>query len=679
MSSSLTQIPLFNSMSLTRKMLIAFGLCAGLVLLSAGAGFCLLKMAHQKTNYAARDLAPLGDAAMEIKLTATQAHLMLEEYLQGDRDNTPDEIWAVLDESLFYANAILNGAENEEGTFTATDSPKIRAIIEDVRKDVIAFTESAKKRYQASAGSSVGSEADQSFDTAYDRLITALDSAAAADPAYAAPAAQAKYLLAHGHLTLEEILAGDSGEKIDEVRASFAAARKNADQLGNRSFAIMEQIDALIGHADTRHEVMSSGSTTAGVSDEEFNATFEKFIARADEAEELIHEYMDETLAQTDRDMGLGGGILALIGGVGIIVAALMAMLTHKTFSLSIVQLTKGMESLAAGKTDIRISDLKRGDEIGQMAQALEVFRKNEAERKTLITEQTRQRQDQEARNQNTSSAITDFNKQVERAIGSLSRAGQDMQAMARNLDTAVSETNDRGGKVADVARQTTKNLQAVAAATEELTSSIQEIARNVSDTASTARDCSDAARNSQQTLDQLQSAVAEIDLVINSINEVAEQTNLLALNATIEAARAGEAGKGFAVVAGEVKTLAAQTHKMTEEIAARVEEIKKSARETITTVQAIIERIDTLDEKMAGVSATVEEQNATTGEISRSAGTVASSMDHVVENILSIQKASSSSASSCGLLRETADDLVVQADELKETIHHFLQNVRNA
>ena len=219
--------------------------------------------------------------------------------------------------------------------------------------------------------------------------------------------------------------------------------------------------------------------------------------------------------------------------------------------------------------------------------------------------------------------------------------------------------------------------MRTVAIATEDLSSSVKEISQNVSDTAKAARSCADSALDSQHKLSGLQCAVGDIDGVIQAINDVAEQTNLLALNATIEAARAGEAGKGFAVVASEVKTLAGETHKMTEEISNKVEEIKSSAMETIDAVTKIIEQINSVDSQTGGVAAAVEEQNSSTEEISRNIQNAAVRTDDVSRNIEEVKRVASESASSTEALQKSAGHLSEQALELKSAMQEFLSEIR--
>ncbi len=670
-------------LSLSCKMQLAFGLCALVVVICVGSGIYLLNDQNTKAKYVSVGLAPLGDAAMEIKLTATKAHLMLEELLQGDEAIKPEAIWSMLDDTLFYTNAILSGGKNDERTFLPTQSPIVRQNIEEVKKLVINFTAAAKQRHAAYAGASgIGSGADIGFDEAYDAALTILDRTANNHPSTAAAAMEAKFALAHGHLILEEVLSGDSGESIDESINSFKSAQTQTAAIRaitGSDFGLDAAIVKIIALAEQRHQSMTENFAQSGDADTHFDQSFENFIAKADAAEEAIHKDMADNLAALENKMRLSILFLSICGAISVAIAFIMAVLSHKTLSLPLIRLTTAMNKMAQGNHDVTIDYLSRQDEIGDMARALEIFHSNEGERKALLGRENEEQATRRERAEKLDQAIEFFQKKIEAETESLIRAGNDMQGMARNMDQAISETNNRGNSVADVARKTSQNLHAVAAATEELTSSIQEISRNVSETATTARNCSDAAHESQQTLDRLQKAVAEIDIVISSINEVAEQTNLLALNATIEASRAGEAGRGFAVVAGEVKILASQTHKMTEDIAKKVADIKKSANQTIASVQAIMHQINTLDDKTSGVAAAVEQQNATTSEISRSAGTVSSSMDDVMDNISYIQKASSTSSSSCGLLKDTADDLSLQADEMRSTIRDFLRTVREA
>lgn len=269
------------------------------------------------------------------------------------------------------------------------------------------------------------------------------------------------------------------------------------------------------------------------------------------------------------------------------------------------------------------------------------------------------------------------FEEKIAAIVGNVDKAAVDMQSIATILSSALEETNRQSQNVASSSSQASSSVEAVAAAAEELSSSIQEISRNIQLTAETTSLSSNAAQVSSEKIQHLSDAVEEISSVVQSINEVAEQTNLLALNATIEAARAGEAGKGFAVVASEVKELATQTHKMTDEITAKVDHIHHSMKETFESVNAIVKNIADVNEKTSGVATAVEQQNNATVEISNNAQSAAEGTNLVVQNIADIQNASNESAQSVVQLKEASDHLTDEAENLKTSVHDFLKELQ--
>lgn len=370
------------------------------------------------------------------------------------------------------------------------------------------------------------------------------------------------------------------------------------------------------------------------------------------------------------------GGVL----GFAIVLCGFQIYYTQVKVSDRILKLAGYMKGLTNGNTDVDLTSMKSSDEIGQMVEHVEVFKTNAIEVKRLERDKIEQeKQVEKSKKQAAQDMADSFEKRVGMIVEGFEKAALELQTMSNAIADATSQASTQSLSVANASQEATSSVQTVAAAAEEMSASINEISYNVMDTAEKAKQCASSAQISQDNLAQLQKAVGDIDSVIQSINDVAEQTNLLALNATIEAARAGEAGKGFAVVASEVKSLANETHKMTDEISNKVRDIKESAQYTIESVNNIITQIADVDNKTASVAGAIEQQSGTTSEISQSATHAATGTDAVSKNIADVQKVTEESAASTNRLKTAASDLLTQAGDLKMAINGFLQDIRTA
>jgi methyl-accepting chemotaxis protein len=341
--------------------------------------------------------------------------------------------------------------------------------------------------------------------------------------------------------------------------------------------------------------------------------------------------------------------------------------------------LTNCMKVLANGDLTVEIPSLSRRDEIGQMAHAVEIFKKNGIERKELEAQQSAAQAKDLERARYIEQLISKFENSSQNIVNIVSSSATELQATAQQMSSLIESTAALSHSVLSSAEQSNENVQSVAAASEELSAAIGEVSSAISRSAEMTRSCSEDAFSSQQELARLQEVIGDVDQIIQSINDVAEQTNLLALNATIEAARAGEAGKGFAVVASEVKNLANQTHKMTDDITEKINAIKSTTEKTVHRIQTVISQITKIDETSGSIASAVEEQNSATFEISRSAQSAAAKTADVTGNIQGINESTSQSDAASQNVRQAADVLAREAVNLKDDISQFLDNVRAA
>ncbi len=370
--------------------------------------------------------------------------------------------------------------------------------------------------------------------------------------------------------------------------------------------------------------------------------------------------------------LAIGAGILVVTGAISVAISL--------SISRPLSFLTESMEKLANHDFNFTVKYTAFKDEIGKLANALSVFRENAQEVDRLQKEQKEAEERQAEERKRAMNKMADmFEEKVGAIVETVGKAAEDIKAMSQQMAAGAEETSQQSAAVASASEQASSNVQTVAAAAEELSAAIREISQNVTDTASAAQESSGTANQSKEKLDELQTAVDQIDGVLQAILEVAEQTNLLALNATIEAARAGEAGKGFAVVASEVKSLANKTHSMTEEISQLIESIKLRSKETITSVDGIITKIASVNDKTTNIAAAIEEQNNSTLEISRNIQEAAQGTSEVSSSVVGIQQAATESADATTNLLDNAEKLADQSRDLSEAVASFIEEVRSA
>jgi methyl-accepting chemotaxis protein len=269
--------------------------------------------------------------------------------------------------------------------------------------------------------------------------------------------------------------------------------------------------------------------------------------------------------------------------------------------------------------------------------------------------------------------------RRVQEVVGVVASAANEMQSTAQSLSATAEETQQQSQTVAAASQQATANVQTVAAAAEELSSSITEITRQVEKSTQVARNAVDEAQRASATVEVLAEAAEKVGQVVNLINDIAAQTNLLALNATIEAARAGEAGKGFAVVANEVKSLANQTAKATDEIAGQITAIRTAIGASVDAIQRVSETIKEVDHISTTIASAVEEQGAATQEIARNVQEASSGTQQVSANITGVNDAATETGKSSSQLLEAAGELAKQSDTLRGDVEDFLEYLKSA
>jgi methyl-accepting chemotaxis protein len=370
-----------------------------------------------------------------------------------------------------------------------------------------------------------------------------------------------------------------------------------------------------------------------------------------------------------------------IIGTVAILIAAaLLAFLLGRGMSRPLTAITAVMNRLSSGDTDVTIPGGDRKDELGTMAGAVDVFRRNMMEARHLREEQEAAKKHGELEKNALQRRMADrFEADVKSVVGAVARATEDMQRVAAEITASVSGTSTRAAAAAAASEEASSSINTVAAATEELASSVAEISRQVTHSSDVADAAVGKAAKTNEMVGDLAAAGEKIGDVLRLISAIAGQTNLLALNATIEAARAGEAGKGFAVVASEVKELASQTAKATEEIAGQVAAIQASTEECVTAIGSIGDTIREISTIATTIASAVEEQGVATREIAQSVQQVAAGTSEVAVNVAGASHAADQSRALADTVLSASGELGQHASALFKSVDTFLAGLRDA
>ena len=372
---------------------------------------------------------------------------------------------------------------------------------------------------------------------------------------------------------------------------------------------------------------------------------------------------------------------LWIASGLGVVLSIAIALwIGISGLSRPIGLLRDVMEAFANNDLKRDVPGIKRGDELGEMARTVEVFKKNALEVERMRAEQQAQeKRSAEQRKADMHKLATDFEGAVGEIIETVSSASTELESSAGTLTRTAERAQEVTTTVAAASEQASASVQSVASATEELSSSVNEISRQVQESARMAHDAVEQARKTNDRVGELSRSAARIGDVVELINTIAGQTNLLALNATIEAARAGEAGRGFAVVASEVKALAEQTAKATGEIGQQINGIQNATQESVNAIREISGTIEKLSEISATIASAVEEQGAATQEISRNVQQAAQGTHQVSTNIVDVQRGAGETGSASSQVLSAAQSLSRESNRLKTEVGKFLDTVRVA
>jgi methyl-accepting chemotaxis protein len=382
----------------------------------------------------------------------------------------------------------------------------------------------------------------------------------------------------------------------------------------------------------------------------------------------------DATIDDTER-------LIVLLAAGGFLLGAVLALLLGKQISRPMIAMCKAMRELANGNFDVVLPGLGRSDELGEMAGAVEEFKMQ------AIAKAERDAAAQDAQNRASSAArraeLIRFADNFEAAVGSIvsnvSASAVQLEQAAGTLTRTAETTQSLSSQVAGASEEASSNMQSVAAATEELSTSVDEIGRRVRESNRIGEAAVLQAQQTDGRIGKLSRAAQEIGDVVKLITAIAEQTNLLALNATIEAARAGEAGRGFAVVASEVKSLASQTAKATDEISSHILGMQGATQESVAAIKEIGGTIAQISSIASTIASAVQQQSSATQEIARSVQSVAQGTHQAAANITKVNRGATETGSASEDVLNSARTLSSESTRLRQELDRFMANIRAA
>jgi methyl-accepting chemotaxis protein len=390
--------------------------------------------------------------------------------------------------------------------------------------------------------------------------------------------------------------------------------------------------------------------------------------------------YVGIPTAQLDSMLSQALWAMAIAAAIAALLVLGMTMLIVRRVTKPLRSVTESLTVLAEGRTDVEVQHADRHDEIGAIARTVDVFKNNRLERRQLEAERvSNEKLAMDRRKAELSQFVEDFRTKIGGIIERVLNSSGQFEKDAQQLSVTAHSTAEMSGQSAGASRQASEHVRGAAAASNELSQSIVEISRRVQESNGVTADAVRQADATDERMTELSAAGDRIGHVVKLITSIAEQTNLLALNATIEAARAGDAGRGFAVVAQEVKTLAGQTAKATEEISAHIVNMQRATGESVDAIKAIGLTIERISGITTSISSAVEQQGTATQSIAEGVQAAASGTLDVADNIERVAKNARETGTTSGLMLKSAQELSDVSTHLKDEVEKFLDSVRAA